>query len=66
MKATKKGVREMWISKKRFRSLEEKIADLEVRVQSQQKILLLHIQEHEKSVSERKEIIASLNNTYIG
>lgn len=34
-----RSVREMWVSKKKWRSLEKRVADLEVQVRGQQEII---------------------------
>ena len=53
----------MWISKKKWKTLEKRIADLERKVQSQQELFKLHINNHEQSVSELKSIVDSLKRS---
>lgn len=50
----------MWISRKKWNALVKKIADLEVQVQSQQKCFKEHVNDHEQSVKELKDIIESI------
>lgn len=52
----------MWISRKKWNEMQNKIADLEEQVQSQQKIMKSHMNEHEKSVEELKEIVLDIKN----
>lgn len=50
----------MWISKKRWQLLEKKIADLEVQVQSQREIMMVHMNDHENENNELKDILESV------
>ena len=52
----------MWISKKRWKETQKRIAGLETAVQSQQEILKKHMNEHEESVRELKSIIKTIKN----
>lgn len=52
----------MWISKRKWKTLEGTVTDLERKIQGQHEIFKMHIKEHEKSVKELKEIINSLKN----
>lgn len=47
----------MWISKKKFKELEKRIADLEKEVQSQPEKIMKHITESVKKVSGKNLII---------
>lgn len=50
----------MWISKEEWDEINKKIAGLEARIYDQQKIILSHIQEHEESVTELKQIVEKI------
>ena len=56
----------MRVSKAEWNELNKKIAGLETQVHDQQKILLLHIQEHEESVAELKQIFNEIKGCYNG
>lgn len=56
----------MWVSKEKWDKLNKKIAGLETQVRNQQEIILLHIQEHEESVVELKQIINGVKECYNG
>lgn len=58
--------RGMWVSKAEWNELNKKIAGLETQVHGQQKILLLHIQDHEESVAELKQIFNEIKECYSG
>lgn len=55
----------MFISKKRRKELEKRIADLEVQVQSQQEIIIKHINNHEVESKELKNILEETKRTII-
>lgn len=52
----------MWISKKKWEETHKKIAGLEKVIQNQQEMLKEHMNEHEKSVKELKDIIETIKN----
>lgn len=52
----------MWVKKKKWKTLEKKVTDLEAIVQGQNEIFQIHLEEHSKSVKELKDIINSLKN----
>lgn len=56
----------MRISKEEWDRLNKKVAGLEDQIHDQQKLLLLHIQEHEESVTELKQIINEIKECYSG
>lgn len=55
-----------WVSKKEWDELNKKIAGLEAKIHDQQKLFLLHIQEHEESVAELKQIFNEIKECYSG
>lgn len=50
----------MWISRQEWHELKKKIAELEEQVQIQQRVMSLHIKNHEKENKELKEILSSI------
>lgn len=52
----------MWVSKKKWSELEKSVADLEEKIQSQQKILLEHMKDHEKENEDLKNIFKAIKN----
>lgn len=56
----------MRISKGEWDRLNKKVAGLEAQIHDQQKLLLLHIQEHEESVAELKQIFNEIKEYYSG
>lgn len=56
----------MWVPKEEWDKLNKKVAGLETQVRNQQEIILLHIQEHEESVAELKQIINGMKEYYNG
>lgn len=59
-------MRKMWASKEEWDKLNKKVAGLETQVRNQREIILLHIQEHEESVAELKQIINGMKEYYNG
>ena len=51
----------MWISTKKWRSLEKKIAELEREVQKHRDVLAKHLTDHEKENEDFRNILISLN-----
>lgn len=49
----------MFIPKNKFKALEKRIADLEAKVQGQQEVMILHINNHEGEAQELREIFSS-------
>ena len=56
----------MRISKEEWGKLNKKVAGLEAQTHDQQKLFLLHIQEHEESVAELKQIFNEIKECYSG
>lgn len=56
----------MRISKEEWGKLNKKVAGLEAQIHDQQKLFLLHIQEHEESVAELKQIFNETKECYSG
>lgn len=56
----------MRISKEEWGKLNKKVAGLEDQIHDQQKLFLLHIQDHEESVTELKQIINEMKKCYNG
>lgn len=56
----------MRISKEEWDRLNKKVSGLEAQIHDQQKLLLLHIQEHEESVAELKQIFNEIKGCYNG
>lgn len=52
----------MWISRKKWNEMQNKIADLEEQVQSQQKILIKHMDDHERENKELINILQGVKN----
>ena len=50
----------MWISRQEWHELKKKITELEEQVQIQQRVMSLHIKNHEKENKELKEILSSI------
>lgn len=50
----------MWVSQKRLNALEEKISDLENRIQGQKDVLIKHLDDHGKENGELKQIFNDL------
>lgn len=50
----------MWVSKKRWETVNKRIAELEEKVQNYQIVLAKHVEEHERENEELKVILASL------
>lgn len=50
----------MWISTKKWRSLEKKIAELEREVQNHRDVLAKHLKDHEKENEDFRNILKSL------
>lgn len=50
----------MWVSKKNWNALEKRIADLEVKTQSQQNAMLFHLESHGKENEELKAILENI------
>ena len=55
-----------WVSKKEWDELNRRIADLEAKIHDQQNLLLLHIQDHEESVTELKQIFNEIKECHNG
>lgn len=54
----------MWISKKTFKELEKRIADLEGQVQGQQRIFKVHIENHQEENRDLHNIFNDIKNSF--
>lgn len=52
----------VWVPRKKWKELHRKIAGLETAFQNQQKLLKEHMNEHEESIRELKNIIKTVKN----